>query len=372
MNQSASSAPPAMNDASGTSDKFLLQAGVHDINGAFAYGAICRAIAVDPDLIALAAHCRPGQVIPHFFMGVLHYVALRYPQHAFAEFFPSIAPKPRPPAQIAPVLKAFCSAHRDEIIAVASTRTCQTTAVDRAPTILLSLDFVARRAGAPLSLIEVGCSAGLLLMFDRFGYDFGPGGTIGDPDSPVRVRPVFRGTPPTVPARLPPIAWRVGVDLHAVEVGDSEVRRWIQAQTFPEWVDEAARTRAALEMRAGHALDIRIGDALDLVPSLVRERPDPVCVLHSNCLYQWSLAQRERFDALLRDVSRGRVLHRVGIETSDAALYNAPAYMREHGEFPPVEILYTEYRDGAGSAPRVLGLTEGYGRWMQWNVHPAG
>ena len=49
-------------------------------------------------------------------------------------------------------------------------------------------------SGLPLSLLEVGCSAGLNLMFDRYWFDYSNGTTSGDFRSPVRVNTVARGS----------------------------------------------------------------------------------------------------------------------------------------------------------------------------------
>src|SRR5262249_42521072 len=64
----------------------------------------------------------------------------------------------------------------------------------------------------PLALIEIGASAGLVLLFDRYCYDYAGYRIAGrDPDGPVlRCQP--RGPVP-LPARIPRIAWRAGLDL---------------------------------------------------------------------------------------------------------------------------------------------------------------
>ena len=42
--------------------------------------------------------------------------------------------------------------------------------------------------GVALALIEIGPSAGLNLMFDRYRYDYGAYGTFGDNSSPVQLK----------------------------------------------------------------------------------------------------------------------------------------------------------------------------------------
>ena len=66
-----------------------------------------------------------------------------------------------------------------------------------------------------LALIEVGASAGLNLLFDRYSYDYGAGRSAGDPGSPIQFACTLRGeVRPPIPASMPPVAARVGLDLH--------------------------------------------------------------------------------------------------------------------------------------------------------------
>ncbi len=74
---------------------------------------------------------------------------------------------------------------------------------------------------APLALIEVGASAGLTLLFDRYSYDFGGQAIRGtDPEAPV-LRCAVHGPVP-VPAAVPDIAWRAGLDLNPLDVASED------------------------------------------------------------------------------------------------------------------------------------------------------
>jgi hypothetical protein len=65
----------------------------------------------------------------------------------------------------------------------------------------------------PLALIEVGASAGLTLLTDRYSYDYARHRITGrDPLAPtLRCQP---GGPVPLPDRVPEIAWRAGLDLN--------------------------------------------------------------------------------------------------------------------------------------------------------------
>ena len=87
---------------------------------------------------------------------------------------------------------------------------------------------VANRAGRPLTLIEIGPSAGLNLVFDRYGYDYGNGIVAGVTESAVRINSDSRGAPPPV-SPLPRVAARLGIDLNPLDVGDSDEMDWLRA-----------------------------------------------------------------------------------------------------------------------------------------------
>lgn len=68
----------------------------------------------------------------------------------------------------------------------------------------------------PLALLEVGASAGLCLLPDRYGYHYshrpGPGPDVVLPGSPVLRCAMSPSTP--IPTRHPDIVWRAGLDLN--------------------------------------------------------------------------------------------------------------------------------------------------------------
>ena len=77
---------------------------------------------------------------------------------------------------------------------------------------------VLARLPQPLALIEVGASAGLCLMADRYGYDYRRGlvrPSVDQLDPPVFSCVVNATTP--VPTAPPRVTWRAGLDLDPVD-----------------------------------------------------------------------------------------------------------------------------------------------------------
>src|SRR5260370_30875780 len=88
---------------------------------------------------------------------------------------------------------------------------------------------------APLALLEVGASAGLCLIPDRYGYDYGTQ-RIEPTASAGVAAPVFpcatRGGVP-LPTRVPEIAWRTGLDLNPIDLHAAAEGAWLEALVWP-------------------------------------------------------------------------------------------------------------------------------------------
>ncbi|HWE45825.1 MAG TPA: DUF2332 domain-containing protein [Caulobacteraceae bacterium] len=320
-----------------------------------------RLIAENDELFALADEAQPDQLSARMLLSAVHYLLLGDPSDPLAKYFPSITAEPLPPEASTEAFKAFCSAHRDEIVDILHTRTLQTTNTDRAAQMLFAINEVAKTAGEPLSIIEVGCSAGLLTLFDRYAYAFDDGTRLGAPDAEVVVSSFrFLGDAPARPQRLPKIASRVGLDLNPVAVENPDARRWILACSVSDQVDKFQELKRALDYRARTPLEVVAGDAMQTLPPALSKIEGPVCVFHSRCLYQWPPAAQESFSAMLRELSVVREIHRVGIEANGDHVYT------DDSEGSVSEIVHTVYRGGK-SETRLLGRVVNKTR-IEWLV----
>jgi hypothetical protein len=113
-------------------------------------------------------------------------------------------------------------------------RRTQTNEPARCATLLPALALLPQ----PLALIEVGASAGLTLLADRYSYDYGSRQLTGtDPDAPVlSCRPL--GLVP-IPTQVPDVAWRAGLDLNPLDVTDDDDVRWLECLVWPGETDPA-------------------------------------------------------------------------------------------------------------------------------------
>jgi hypothetical protein len=153
-----------------------------------------------------------------------------------------------------------------QVAAVARTRRTQTNEPGRCIPLLAALD----RIPGPIALLEVGASAGLCLVPDRYSYRFDGGRTIGSGDPLLEC--VTTGVGP-VPTSLPRIVWRRGIDLAPLSVDDESDRRWLEALLPPDRPDRVERLRAACATVATDAPIIDEGDALADLARAARDAP---------------------------------------------------------------------------------------------------
>jgi len=73
----------------------------------------------------------------------------------------------------------------------------------------------------PLAIIEVGAAAGLCLIPDRYGYDYGRAQLPAAEDG-AHVFPCKASDQTPIPPSLPKITWRAGLDLNPLDVRSDE------------------------------------------------------------------------------------------------------------------------------------------------------
>jgi hypothetical protein len=139
----------------------------------------------------------------------------------------------------------WVAANAAEVVGECSRRSLQTNEPLRCAALLPALSQV----DGPLALLEVGASAGLCLYPDRYSYRYSGGPDLDPPDgvSPVVLESALAGAPPL---RLPKVAWRAGVDLHPLDAGDADDRRFLTSLVWPGEEGRAARIEAALDLVA--------------------------------------------------------------------------------------------------------------------------
>lgn len=149
-------------------------------------------------------------------------------------------------------------------------RTIQTNEPQRSWALLPLFLTIAQTTGKQLDLLELGTSAGLNLLWDRYGYEYSAD-RWGPADSALHLSGVERRP---VPARLLRtecmVRRRRGVDVAPIDgTSDEGVRRLFSFVTRPEYRE---RVRCAVEVLRGCPVELIRGDYVELLPDLVAER----------------------------------------------------------------------------------------------------
>ncbi len=199
------------------------------------------------------------------------------------------------------VLRAALLDRWDVLVPTIMARSTQTNEAARCATLLPVLAGIP----GPLALIEVGASAGLTLLPDRYSYryvlDDGSTAAVDPADGPSDLVLECRLHGIRPPASLPDVVWRAGVDLSPIDPHDADGGAWLENLVWPEHHERRDRLRAALQVARRERVEVVRGDLLDHLPDLVERAPTgaTVVVYHSAVLAYLEDEDRRRFRQLV-------------------------------------------------------------------------
>lgn len=337
------------------------------------YWAICRGIASRDSLLELADHVPPPQFAVNVLLAAVHDLLLGGAEHELARHYRSVAARRGLPygrlddGQLVELFEAFCRQFRGEIEARCATRKVQTNEVGRCAAVRASLCAI--ESDRPLALLDVGCSAGLNLFVDAYGYDYGTGALVGPRGAAPVLRCDLLGAVP--PLALPPIASRTGLDLAPVDVAHPDELGWLLACLWPDDLERFGRLVAASEVaiRRRDEVEFVRGDMVDQLAAASGLADDDA---HLVVLTTWSTAyltppRREQFAGEVARLATTRdltwvamefptVVHDLGLLSHDAAFHHRGASV----------VCMATYRDGRASSSLVA-ETHPHGAWLDWH-----
>lgn len=144
----------------------------------------------------------------------------------------------------------------------------QTNEPGRSGALIVGLLEIARRYGPKIELLEIGSSAGLNLLIDRYAFDLG-GVKFGPADAPVTIAPEWRGEPP-VAAPIEIVSVR-GCDVRPLDATDPAVEARLAAYVWAETPARAERLRKAIAMQRAKPVDLVQADAADWIEARLAE-----------------------------------------------------------------------------------------------------
>ncbi len=187
----------------------------------------------------------------------------------------------------------------EEIMPVVLSRSTQTNEPGRCACFLPAFAQIE----GPLSILEVGASAGLCLLPDLYGYDYGQSVLApARPDGPIFPCKASAQTP--LPQAHPQIAWRAGLDLNPLDVGKEEDMSWLKTLVWPEQKARRTRLEAAIEIAKSHPPRVVTGDLIAQTEALASEAPygTRLVIFHTAVLNYVSPETRKEFAVLVKDL----------------------------------------------------------------------
>jgi hypothetical protein len=368
-------------------DHFRAFADVVERDGGTTYAAICRGVADDSDVLSLLDAAAPAQQRPLLLLAAVHFLLLAGDDHPLGRFYDTVAAvrgvdhnadTGAPPDDVASVFAAFCAERRAGLQELIATRTTQTNEIGRCNALLPGLCHVAELHGrtTALSLLDLGTSAGLNLLFDDYAFTYrtpeGAERTAGAATSPVRLHCTVRGGLDSLPElRAPAMAERVGLDLSPVDAHADDEARWLLACQWPDNPERFARLRAAIENVRASAQAPRLerGDMVTNLPDVATTvaGDEPLVVFHSWVAAYLDEERQRALAAAVRglDGVGGRPVHHLYFE----AAYETPGLPTpsrsgtgDRGDVATALVLVP----AGGHEPVRLADAHPHGRWLQW------
>ncbi len=324
----------------------LLGAAADDIvNGGPTRELMARwAAASTRDLIADAVALR--------LLGALHDLALSGEDGALAKAYPASDTPGHAVAAWSAALEAM-ETHAERLDRFIDHEP-QTNEVRRSACLLPGFLTIAEETGLPMRTFEVGASAGLNQLWDRYAYELGGAGTWGPVGSSVRIPTEWRGLPPPLDAAIE-VVERAACDRKPVDLADASARRRLRAYVWADQLDRLKRLDAAAAMARAAGTAVDAADAVDWTRRRVQPRPSAVTVLFHSVFWQYMPPESQAaLDELIAEIG------------SRAAADSPFAWLRM--EPPPSDMATMELRLSMwpGGADRRLATVHPHGAWVAW------
>jgi hypothetical protein len=302
------------------------------------YARLAREYADDPLVAEIAGDHKPRWEVPLRLFGGVHFLALT-------------GEEPEPWGRLREVLRR----RRAWLAEFVGAQPVQTNEVQRCWALLPA--FLSLADGRPLDLVELGPSAGLNLLWDRWRYRY-PAGTWGAPDAPLTLAGEAEGGPPSeLLARTVDVRARLGIDRAPVDIADEQAALRLEAFVWADQDERLERLRRAIEVARRDPPRLVQGDYVELLPGILerRERDALTVVFNSATTGYLRADARERLADAIASAGRDGSLAWVSYEFVEAEQHD-----------PTFDAFALEVRVSPDGEPRLLARVDGHGNRLRW------
>ena len=254
------------------------------------------------DLLATRAHEPAGKALPLRLLAAVHYLALDGLLPELGAFYPSR--RGHPSEYVWAAFRTVIADHAVDLDRLLD-RPVQTNEVGRAKAIVAGLVWLARLTNRPMSMWEIGASAGLNLNWQQYAFFDGGHHVLGPRRSPVALQVPPGLHPQHVTARIHEV---VGCDREPIDSNDADGVQWLRACVWADHVDRLELLDAALQVARRSPPHVEAEEATSwLARRLVTASFDELVVVTQSVVSQYlSSAQRNAIATALADAADRR------------------------------------------------------------------
>lgn len=310
----------------------------------------CERIITNEQLLHLIMHIPETQPKPNLFFGSVQYLSAQK-ETPLKRIFEN--PYEVNLEESFQLLIGFCTQHSDELLQLFQTKSVQTNEVQRASYLYPIFSEIAEEAKLPLSLLEIGTSAGLLLNLDGYRYEIEqePPISFGNENSPLTLFAKNYGTPITSVKSLN-IVHRFGIDLNIIDLQDSDEYLWLKSLIWPEQIIRKENLARAMVIHRQYSKLLLTGDFRNLIPPLFENHElqnSQIIIFHTHVANQFSATLKSELLVLLQQLSHIHSIYHIYNNMYDKDL---------HVDFIDAGITRTV---------KILENTDGHGKYFRWN-----
>ncbi len=284
--------------------------------------------------------------------GALHLMVRIGRAPELAAFYPGHGEKPWDAAAGARAIEDATKANRVFVEDILSGPP-QTNETGRSAVLMPGYAEIARRTGLPLSILEIGASAGLNLLWDRFAYRYGDR-FIGDKGAHVVIDAEWRGPWCNV-ERLPTVVAKRGCDRAPIDLTAPGAADRLIAYVWPEQKSRLARVEAAIALAQREKPPLEKADAGEWLERQLAARVQGAATVVAHTIVWQYIAKdtRHKIEALLKS-------------TGERATSKAPlAWLSLEQYTPdlPPELRLTLW---PGGETKKIANAHPHGAWIEW------
>jgi hypothetical protein len=341
-------------DIARLSNEFKVFAKAECKGSSILYEYLSNQIAADRELLNLSSFAREGQPVPNLLFGAVQFLLYKGAEHTLRDYYPSMVDHPKKPEESLAHFKEFCLLYREEITSLLKVKLVQTNEARRCAYLYPVFSHIYNKTKMPFALIEIGTSAGFQLLWDRYSYTYQSDIIYGNSQSDIGIQSEIKGDSfPELHLDSPPVAQRIGIDLHINDVTNDEDSLWLKSLIWPEHEARRELFNRAVNCltKNKHKIEFIEGDGVECLPKIAEQISNDavICVFHTHVANQLPKAKKYKLLETIKNIGEERDIFHIYNNIWDGKLH-LDHYMNK-----------IEHK-------HVVGETDAHGRWFTWNL----